>query len=159
LRAARPLSRAAKGVLEFGSLTTTPFTGTIVGLTPKNSIDLADLKFMPGQTNASYDPSTGKLNVTNGSQNVSLHLSGNFTNATWVVSKDATGGTIVVDPPLNPSPPTPPTSPPGLDHVVALFTHSIAGFSDQHGNGTLNTNPLSQIVTNQEQFLANPHHG
>ena len=23
----------------------------------------------------------------------------------------------------------------------------------------LNTNPLSQIVTNQEQFLAHPHHG
>ena len=32
-----------------------------------------------------------------------------------------------------------------------------AGFPDQHG--ALNTNPLSQIVTNQEQFLANPHHG
>jgi hypothetical protein len=53
----------------------------------------------------------------------------------------------------------PPNSPPGLDHVVALFSQFAAGFSDQHGNGALNTNPLSQIVTNQEQFLANPHHG
>jgi uncharacterized repeat protein (TIGR03803 family) len=54
----------------------------------------------------------------------------------------------------------PPTSPPGLDHVVALFSQSIAaGFSDQPQHGVLNTNPLSQIVTNQEQFLANPHHG
>jgi hypothetical protein len=51
------------------------------------------------------------------------------------------------------------TTTPSLDHVVALFTQSAAGFSDQHGNGVLNTNPLSQIVSNQEQFLANPHHG
>ena len=143
-----------KGVLGFGSLTTAPFSGTIVGLTPKNSIDLADLKYVPGQTNASYDPSTGKLNVTNGSQNVSLHLSGNFTNATWVLSKDATGGTIVVDPPAHANRAR------DLDHVVALLSQSIAaGFSDQHQHGMLNTNPLSQIVTNQEQFLANPHHG
>jgi hypothetical protein len=54
----------------------------------------------------------------------------------------------------------PPHVPPGLDHVVALFNQSIAaGFSDQQQHGALNTNPLSQIVTNQEQFLANPHHG
>jgi hypothetical protein len=51
-------------------------------------------------------------------------------------------------------------TPPSLDHVVALFSQSIAaGFSDQPQQGVLNTNPLSQIVTNQEQFLANPHHG
>jgi uncharacterized repeat protein (TIGR03803 family) len=140
---------------------TAPFTGTIFGLTPKDKIDLTDLTYVSGQTKASYDPSTGKLTITNGIQPaVVLKLSGNYTNATWVLSKDATGGTIVVDPPLNPSPPTPPTSPPGLDHVVALFSQSIAaGFSDQQQHGALNTNPLSQIVTNQEQFLANPHHG
>jgi hypothetical protein len=44
--------------------------------------------------------------------------------------------------------------------VVALFNQSIAsGFSDQQQRNVLNTNPLSQIVTNQEQFLAQPHHG
>jgi VCBS repeat-containing protein len=129
---------------------------TIFGLTPKDKIDLPDLTYVPGKTSASYDPSTGNLNVTNGSQNVSLHLSGNFTNATWTVSKDATGGTIVVDPPAT----SPANGPPGLDHLVALFSQSIAaGFSDQNQHGALNTNPLSQIVTNQEQFLANPHHG
>jgi hypothetical protein len=64
----------------------------------------------------------------------------------------------LVDPPSNPSSPAPANSPPGLDHVVALFNQFIAaGFPDQHG--ALNTNPLSQIVMNQEQFLANPHHG
>jgi len=54
---------------------------------------------------------------------------------------------------------SPPGNSSGLDQVVALFTQSAAGFSDQPQNGALNTNPLSQIVTNQEQFLANPHHG
>ena len=54
----------------------------------------------------------------------------------------------------------PPQVPPGLEHVVALFNQSIAaGFSDQQQHGVLNTNPLSQVVTNQEQFLAHPHHG
>jgi hypothetical protein len=146
-----------KGVLEFGSLVSDnaaqPFAGTIVGLTSKNSIDLAALTYVAGKTTASY--LGGVLTVTNGSQDVFLHLSGNFTNATWVVSKGATGGTIVADPPA----PSPTTSPPGLDHAVALFTQSAAGFSDQSQQGVLNTNPLSQIVTNQEQFLANPHHG
>src|SRR5262249_32320415 len=90
-----------KGVLEFGSLVSDdapqPFAGTIVGLTSKNAIDLAALTYVAGNTKASYFG--GVLTVTNGSQDVFLHLSGNFTNATWVVSKDATGGTIVVDPP------------------------------------------------------------
>jgi hypothetical protein len=69
-----------------------------------------------------------------------------------VLSKDSSGGTTVVDPPVNAN------SSPGLDHVVALFNQFIAaGFPDH--NGTPITNALSQIVTNQEQFLAQPHHG
>jgi hypothetical protein len=48
---------------------------------------------------------------------------------------------------------------PGLDHVVALFNQSMAsGFPEQHG-GQITTNALSQITTNEQQFLANPHHG
>jgi hypothetical protein len=69
----------------------------------------------------------------------------------------------VTDPPILTTDTTssaPPTSPPGLDHVVALFHQfTAAGFSDQHQHGMLNTNPLSQIVTNEQQFLAPPHHG
>jgi uncharacterized repeat protein (TIGR03803 family) len=143
----------SSGTFKLDHSLTGQFTGTIVGLTPKDKIDLADLTYVAG-ANASY--SGGILTVTSGSQQVSLHLSGNFTNATWVVSKDATGGTVVVDPPAS----APPTTPPGLDHTVALFNQSIAtGFSDQHQHGALNTNPLSQVVTNDEQFLAQPHHG
>ena len=53
----------------------------------------------------------------------------------------------------------PPTSPPGLDQVVALFNQYIAaGFPQQHG-GQITTNALSQVMTNEQQFLAQPHHG
>ena len=151
----------SSGTVKFDAPLTSPLTtltGTISGLTPKVSIDLADLTYVAGKMKASY--LAGVLTVTNGSQSVSLNISGNFTNATWVLSQDSTGGTIVVDPPSNPSLPAPPSSSPGLDQVVALFNQSIAaGFSDQHQHGVLNTNPLSQVVTNQEQFLAQPHHG
>jgi hypothetical protein len=46
---------------------------------------------------------------------------------------------------------------PGLDHLVTLFNQSMAaGFPEQHGGIT--TNALSQITTNEQQFLAQPHH-
>jgi hypothetical protein len=83
----------------------------------------------------------------------------NITATNLTVGETATSPSksiIVTDPPLT----APGVTPPGLDHVVALFSQSIAaGFSDQHQHGALNTNPLSQVVTNQEQFLAHPHHG
>jgi len=172
---------ANKAVLEFGAGDTAPITfasgssgtvkfdksltqptGTISGLTAKDFIDLADLPFNKGQmTVVPSLTATGDttLTVTNKStgQSVSLNLVGNYLHSSWTLSKDSSGtGTLVVDPP---APTSTNNSPPGLDHVVALFTHSIAGFSDQSQHGALNTNPLSQIVTNQEQFLANPHHG
>jgi hypothetical protein len=90
----------SSGTVKFDAPLTAPltaFTGTISGLTPKDKIDLTDLTYVAGNTKTSY--LGGVLTVTNGSQKVSLNLSGNFTNATWVLSKDATGGTVVVDPP------------------------------------------------------------
>jgi hypothetical protein len=157
-----PISFASgsSGTVKFDQSLTQP-TGTISGLTPTTKIDLADLAFTKGKmTVVTSLTTTGDttLTVTNQSthQSVSLDLAGNFTNATWVLSKDTKGGTVVVDPP---APTSTNSSPPGLDHVVALFTQSISGFSDQNQHGALNTNPLSQVVANQEQFLANPHHG
>jgi hypothetical protein len=114
----------SSGTVKFDQTLTQPFTtfaGTISGLTPKTKIDLADLKFNPG--NMSVTPNNGTLTVSNGTDGVLLNLSGNFTNATWVLSKDATGGTIVVDPP---APTSTNSSSPGLDHVVALFNQFIA---------------------------------
>jgi hypothetical protein len=46
----------------------------------------------------------------------------------------------------------------GLDHAVALFNQMAAGFPEQQG-GQITTNALSQVATNEQQFLANPHHG
>jgi hypothetical protein len=53
----------------------------------------------------------------------------------------------------------PPGNSPGLDQQVALFNQFMAaGFPEQHG-GQITTNALSQNTTNEQQFLANPHHG
>jgi hypothetical protein len=83
----------------------------------------------------------------------------NITATNLTVGETATSASksiIVTDPP----PTAPGVTPPSLENVVALFNQFIAaGFSDQQQHGMLNTNPLSQIVTNHEQFLANPHHG
>jgi hypothetical protein len=178
----------ASGTLKLDHSLTAPFRGTIFGLTPTDSIDLADLPWVRGKMTAN-DGSAGTLTVSNGSQMVSLQLSGNYTNATWVLSKDSTGGTLVADPPTNTSSPTsildslvtcdlrskfgldnqlvttgvqhpggpPPHLPPSVEHVVALFNQFMAaGLPGQ--NGISVTTPLSQIA-NEQQFLAQPHHG
>jgi hypothetical protein len=52
-----------------------------------------------------------------------------------------------------------PGSSQGLDHAAALFNqYMAAGFPEQHC-GQTTTNALSQVSTNEQQFLANPHHG
>jgi YVTN family beta-propeller protein len=96
----------ASGTLKLDHSLTAPFTGTISGLTPNDRIDLADLPWVSGKMQATYSGNSagGTLTVTDGSQRVSLKLSGDYTNATWVLSKDKTGGTTVVDPPANTSP-------------------------------------------------------
>jgi hypothetical protein len=147
----------SSGTFKLDHSVTAPFTGTIFGLTEKDAVDLVDLTFVPKEMKATYDSSAGTLTVTNGSQSVTLNLSGNFANSTWKLSKDSTGGTIVVDPPSNPSL-SPPSSSPGLDQEVALFNQFIAaGFLDQPGTSI--SNALSQVVANEQQFLAQPHHG
>jgi hypothetical protein len=53
---------------------------------------------------------------------------------------------------------SPTNSPPSVDQQVALFNqHMAAGFTEQHG-GAITTNALSHIATDQQQFLASPHH-
>ena len=54
---------------------------------------------------------------------------------------------------------SPPGNSSGLDQQVALFNRYMAGgFPEQHC-GSITTNALSQVTTNEQQFLANPHHG
>ena len=77
------------------------FTGQISGLNPNDKIDLADLTWVQGHMSASFAPNTsgGSLTVSNGTTKVKLSLLGNYTQASWNLSQDKTGGTTVVDPP------------------------------------------------------------
>jgi hypothetical protein len=81
---------------------TAPFTGYLSGLSTKNAVDLADLAWTPGKMKATFSGNTsgGTLTVTNGANSVALKLLGNYTTASWTFSKDSTGGTRVVDPPV-----------------------------------------------------------
>jgi hypothetical protein len=114
----------------------------------------ADINFVGSGPTLTY--SKGVLTVSDGTHVAKLNMIGNFTLASFHAASDGSGGTLITDPPLLGG--APPSSSPGLDHVVALFNQfTAAGFPDQRG--TPITNALSQFVTNQEQFLAQPHHG
>jgi hypothetical protein len=78
-------------------------TGNISGLTPKDAVDLADLAWVAGHMKATFagNASGGVLTVTNGTNSINLNLLGNYTQATWKLSKDGSGGTRVVDPPAD----------------------------------------------------------
>ena len=90
----------ATGTLKLDHSLTAPFTGYLSGLSTKNAVDLADLSWTQGKMKATFSGNTsgGTLTVTNGKNSVALKLSGNYTHASWTLSKDATGGTRVVDP-------------------------------------------------------------
>jgi autotransporter passenger strand-loop-strand repeat protein len=91
------------------------------------------------------------------------------TNTFTVTASNTTSGetatslsktVTVTDPPIltaNATNGAPPSSPPSLDQMVAVFTQFIAAGSPDL-NGTPITNAVSQTVTSEEQFLAQPHH-
>jgi hypothetical protein len=78
----------------------------------------------------------------------------NITATNLTVGETATSASksiIVTDPP----PTAPDVTPPSLEHVAALFNQFMAaGLPGQ--NGISATSPLSQIVANEQQFLAQP---
>jgi hypothetical protein len=82
---------------------------------------------------------------------------GSYTLASFNAALDGSGGTLITDSTAGGQRASHQSARPRS--CVALFTQTAAGFSDQSQQGVMNTNPLSQIVTNQEQLLANPHHG
>jgi len=77
------------------------FTGTVAGLTTRNELDLADLKWVSGHMTASFSgtASGGTLTVSDGSQTDKIALVGNYLNSRWSLSRDGSGGTNVTDPP------------------------------------------------------------
>jgi hypothetical protein len=144
----------ADGTVTFDAASTLTGKVSVTGFTLGDSIDLADINFSGSGPTLTY--SKGLLTVSDGTHTAKLNMVGNYTLASFHTATDGSGGTLLTDPPVTATS----TTHHDLDHTVALFTQSIAaGFSDQHQHGMLNTNPLSQTVTNQEQFLANPHHG
>jgi len=99
-------SPGATGSLKFDdSLNPQFFTGQLSGLSTQggNSVDLADLLWVQGKMSASYKgtPKGGTLTISNGTNKVSLNLSGNYIGASWMLSQDGGTGTLVKDPPVS----------------------------------------------------------
>jgi hypothetical protein len=90
----------SNGTLKLDSLSP---TGQISGFSTNDKIDLAGLAFVQGSMKASFSGNTsgGILTVSNGAQSVAINLAGNYTQSSWHLSPDKTGGTSVVDPPLS----------------------------------------------------------
>jgi hypothetical protein len=82
------------GTLKIDHSLTAPFTGYLSGLSPTNAVDLADLSFKAPKMNASYvgNTSGGTLTVSTGTDSVALKLLGDYTKASWTLSKDSGGG-------------------------------------------------------------------
>jgi hypothetical protein len=81
------------------------YTGTITGLSSAgtNSLQLDDVVFDPGKMTASYVANAkntgGVLTILdNGVAKATIHLTGTYTTGSFVLSKDAKGGTQVIDP-------------------------------------------------------------
>ena len=72
------------------------FTGTITGLDTSDFLDLDDIAFVQGTTNAQF--TAGKLTVTDSQHTAHITLAGNYTGATFSASNDGHGGTLVHDP-------------------------------------------------------------
>jgi hypothetical protein len=107
----------ASGTLKIDHGLTAPFTGSISGLTTTNSVDLVDLAWThPSRSmTATYSgtASGGTLTVSDRTNSVNLNLLGDYRTASWLLSKDANGGTLVADPPISGS------LTPDADHATA----------------------------------------
>jgi filamentous hemagglutinin len=178
------ITSATPGSFSGGDTVVTLYDGTTVVATVTLQGDYSSNTFITTQIGGGVtqivDPPPAVATASGGNSEIS---------STSVLSNNATGGTTVVDPPANTPPtsilnslvagdlPThpsfglnnaltttgvqdhaPPNLPPGLEHVAALFNQFVAaGLPGQ--NGAPITTPLSQIVANEQQFLAQPHHG
>ena len=110
-------------------------SGSVSGLSPKNAIILADLTCISRKMKATFsgDTSGGTLTVSNGINGDALKLFGNYTTASWTLSKDSTGGTRVVDPPVTSS-------------LTADANHGALGGIDLLGIGFNVSNSRRRIV-------------
>jgi hypothetical protein len=121
----------ATGVLELAH--STSYAGSISGFskTGATSLDLLDIGFVSGITIASFSGTTtsGTLTVTDGTHTAKIHLTGNYTAATWTLTSDGHGGTTVVDP----------TAPTVHTRPMQPLVSAMAGFGG--GAGATSTAP------------------
>jgi phospholipase/lecithinase/hemolysin len=96
-------SAGSTGTLKLDRSST--FTGSVAGLSTVNKLDLSDLAWSQGKMTASFSGNTsgGVLSISDGTKTDKIALTGNYTNASWKLSSDGSGGTFVVDPPAGSS--------------------------------------------------------
>jgi len=76
------------------------FSGTIIGFTGQDLLDLRDINFSTLHTPTySGTSSGGALTVTDGVHTAQIDLTGNYLASSFVPSNDGQGGTDIVDPP------------------------------------------------------------
>jgi hypothetical protein len=121
------------------------FTGQIVGFTgngtPTNSdsIDLKDIHFTTAaETYTENSAGTGgTLTVSDGTHTANLNFSGDYVLANFKFSSDASGGTLIIDPPVteiqNTSSSNPPSSG-GEDPSPQILVNANDDTSSQHGD-------------------------
>ena len=134
----------------------TSFTGQIAGIAGTGDvIDFAG--FASNTTTASYSAGSGNLTVSDAAHSVSIKLVGDYSLSSFTVSSDGHGGVLVVDPPLNSSPPE--------SHVVesggrdqTLTGHSGSDtfmFKADFGNATIaNFEPGVDVIEAEEALFA-----
>jgi hypothetical protein len=75
------------------------FSGTVVGMTGQDTLDLRDISFATIQSPTYLGTNTGgTLSVSDGTHDAKIALLGNYLASTFVASSDGYGGTNVVDP-------------------------------------------------------------
>ena len=105
------LMSAYTGLVKFAASTGTlqldnslGFSGTVIGMSGQDIIDLKDINFSTVHTPVYSGTSTGgTLTVTDGTHTAEIALSGNYLASSFVTSTDGAGGVDVVDPPTTAS--------------------------------------------------------
>jgi autotransporter passenger strand-loop-strand repeat protein len=79
----------------------TTFSGTVAGMTARDTLDLRDINFATVVTPPSFigTATSGTLTVTDGTHTARILLLGNYMASTFTASNDGFGGTSIVDPP------------------------------------------------------------
>jgi serralysin len=135
------LAAADSGTIAFNSPTATlildhpsAFSGHIVGFTGDGTLAASDHIDLRGMTyrsvHASYDSSTGVLDVSDGTTTADIKLAGTYSLADFKFSNDGSGGTIVYGSPTSGQPAGAASGTPSQAAAVSTATVSVAEGQD-----------------------------